>query len=78
MVNYYEFQCPHCNVTIQVAHNQVNCKIFRCGVYKGNDQPIPPHSSKQECDRLVQNNLINGCGKPFKFDGKNVTICGYI
>lgn len=77
-MSFYQFRCPHCQAIIQVAYNQVNCKIFRCGVYKKNNQPIPPHTSKKECDRLTNNNLINGCGKPFKFNGKNVTICDYI
>jgi len=78
MVDYYHFECPHCNVTIQVAKNQINCKIFRCGIYKRNNKQIPPHMKKKDCDKLIEKNLIHGCGKPFRFDGKNVEICGYI
>ena len=47
---------------------------------------IPPHLHKEECDRLVQENLIYGCGKPFQLISKqenNITYwsaikCGYI
>ena len=32
--NCYMFQCPHCDVPIQVEANQVNCRIFRHGQMK--------------------------------------------
>lgn len=76
--NIYRFKCPHCNINIEVLKNQVNCKIFRCGIYKSTGKPIPPHTKKPECDRLVNQNLIYGCSKPFTMDGKNVNICDYI
>ena len=50
--------CPHCNVSIDPT--QLNCKIYRCGVYKLNNEPINPHLEKVKCDELVLNNLING------------------
>ena len=77
----YMFSCPHCDGTVTVCENQVNCTIFRHGVYKSGKrkkQPVSPHTPKAECDRLACEGLIHGCGKPFKFDGKKVTICGYI
>jgi hypothetical protein len=43
---------------------ELNCCIFRCGIYKNSLQQIPPHLSKPECDALV--GRIHGCGKPFK------------
>lgn len=78
--NFYIFECPHCDRTITVKQNELNCCIFRCGVYKNNFQQIPPHSKKEECDRLKDNDLIYGCGKPFKFNKQNnlVEICDYI
>lgn len=80
--NFYIFNCPHCNQKIQVGKDEVNCRIFRCGIYKNNCKPIPPHTSKDECDRLKNNNLIYGCSKPFKFvtiDKINsINICDYI
>jgi hypothetical protein len=80
--NFYIFDCPHCNQRIEVKKNEINCKIFRCGIYKNNHNPIPPHTSKNECDRLKNSNLIYGCSKPFEFvtiDNVNsVKICDYI
>jgi hypothetical protein len=77
-VPVYRFACPHCQGFMEVEHKQINCQIFRHGWFKSNGQQIPPHHPKAECDTLVQNGLINGCGKPFKFDGTNVVICDYI
>ena len=50
-------------------------------------QPIPPHAPKEECDRLVAENQIVGCGKPFRVEdltdasGNRILIaieCDYI
>ena len=80
--NVYIFSCPHCEQSIEVQKNQLNCKIFRCGILKSNFKQIGPHTNKVECDRLTENNLIFGCSKPFKFvttNGTNsIEICGYI
>lgn len=56
-------KCPHCNTMIEVI--ELNCKIFRCGIYKNNFEQIDPHLNKEECDRLYNNGLIYGCSKPF-------------
>ena len=56
--------CPHCQD--QVIIEKLNCRIFRHGIYKNTNAQIPPHSSKDTCDDLVQNNSIYGCGKPFR------------
>lgn len=76
--NIYQFNCPHCNITIEVQKNQINCQIFRCGVLKSNGNQIGPHTCKAQCDLLKQQDKIWGCGKPFKFDGNKVQICDYI
>lgn len=72
--------CPHCNNLILIE--ELNCKIFRHGVIKETSKQINPHASKLECDYYIINNLIYGCGKPFKIiDNKNnyiVEICDYI
>ena len=62
---FYELTCPHCKGEIIVEKNQLNCRIFRHGVYRANMQQINPHAPKQECDRLAESNQIIGCGKPF-------------
>jgi hypothetical protein len=91
--NQYTFLCPHCNLIVAVEKNQVNCHIFRHGNFIiMRDQvgraiiygdSIPPHSSKQVCEELVERGLIVGCGKPIQmytnFDGEYyVRICEYI
>jgi len=80
-------ECPHCNQSIEII--ALNCKIFRCGIFKKDYTQIPPHLPKLECDRLFSENLIYGCGKPFQVivkvasndtDTDKITpvICDYI
>lgn len=57
-------QCPHCQQYIIIL--ELNCKIFRHGTYKTTGEQIPPHSSKEICDELIETNQIYGCGKPFQ------------
>ena len=59
-------KCPHCSNLIIINKKDFNCEIFRDGVYKKDNKQIDPHLNKDECDRLFKENLINGCGKPFK------------
>jgi hypothetical protein len=68
--------CPHCHEYIEIV--EINCSIFRHGVYKTNYQQINPHLPKAECDRLQQNDLIFGCGKPFIIRENKAEICDYI
>lgn len=75
---FYYFGCPYCAVTLEVKEDQLNCKIFRCGVLRATGEQVPPHAPKAECDRLVAGNLILGCAGPFKFDGTSVRKCDYI
>ena len=59
-------KCAQCEDMVLINKKDFNCRIFRHGVYiKGNKQ-IDPHLNKEECDRLSKENLIYGCGKPFK------------
>ncbi|MDC0367000.1 hypothetical protein OAM67_01090 [bacterium] len=71
------FLCPHCGIAIAVLTKEINCGVFRCGVVKATQQPIPPHAPKKDCDHLVANNLVTGCAKPFELVGNKVQICGY-
>jgi len=65
MSDFYTFECPHCNGTIIVIKNELNCRIFRHGIYKDGTQ-LPPHSSKEICDKFVEDKENFGCGKPFQ------------
>lgn len=79
--NYFVINCPHqqCCQMILIYKNEINCKIFRCGIMKNNLKQINPHEKKEICDKLKKNNLIFGCGKPLKLNNKNIPeICGYI
>jgi hypothetical protein len=79
-------ECPHCKQICEII--ALNCCIFRCGVYKHNNnqgqafEQIPPHLPKSQCDELVQKGLIYGCGKPFRIivqgEKKEVVVCDYI
>ena len=75
--DFYMFKCPHCLISIIVMNNEINCKIFRCGVMKQTGQQVPSHATLQQCDKLSTEHVIYGCGKPFHFDGKTVTTCDY-
>jgi hypothetical protein len=67
--------CPHCKGEIIIL--KLNCKIFRHAVFKDGKQ-LNPHASKEECERVVRENLVYGCAKPFQIiDGKAIK-CDYI
>lgn len=57
-------KCPHCDDFILIE--KLNCCIFRHGILKCNGKQIDPHASKKQCDLLIKNNEIYGCGKPFR------------
>lgn len=76
----FEVQCPHCEEYVVIE--QINCAIFRHGVMKTNLAQINPHLAKSECDKLKEQDLIYGCGKPFKIINENnewkAIECDYI
>ena len=78
----FRFVCPHCSIDIEVQKKQLNCKIFRCGVFKNNGKHINPHTNKLECERLLNEQLVYGCTRPFRFVNDQqqnyVEPCGYI
>ena len=76
------FSCPWCGGGIMVSRAELNCRIFRHGVYKTQQlagTQMNPHECEAECKRLFENGLIDGCGKPFRVDETDTAvICGYI
>ena len=70
------YNCPHCNNMIEVI--EINCAIFRCGIYKINGSQVEPHLSKEECDKLKNEDKIWGCGKPFQLVNNTLIKCKYI
>jgi hypothetical protein len=78
-MDYLIIECPHCFDQIFIYKNEINCRIFRHGVYKNTGMNMNPHENKNECDRLYMNDEIYGCGKPFKLDNDDKpVICEYI
>ncbi len=54
---------PDCNIGIEII--EINCSIFRCGIYKNNGNQINPHLSKEDCDKIKKDEIW-GCGRPFQ------------
>ena len=73
----FVIKCPHCQDPILIE--EINCAIFRHGVFKNTHQPIPPHASKVDCEEWKKKNEIYGCGKPFRLNSQRIPeICDYI
>lgn len=73
-------ECPHCKYPVEIL--EINCAIFRHAVLKVTGVQINPHTSKIDCDKLVEEGRIYGCGKPFRIikinNAYNAIICDYI
>jgi hypothetical protein len=69
--------CPHCKDFIIIE--EINCRIFRHAVLIETNEQINPHASEYDCNNLIDNKLIYGCGKPFKLnENYEPEICKYI
>jgi hypothetical protein len=75
----YSFPCPRCGggVTIPCDGGGINCGIFRHFISRDSRTPTNPHAPMEECRRLVRGGLVEGCGKPFAFNGTVVKKCDY-
>jgi hypothetical protein len=56
--------CPHCQCPFEVEEG--NCLVFRHAVDKKTLNPIAPHTPKAECEMLLREEKIIGCGKPVR------------
>lgn len=79
---FYYFNCPNCDMEIIVNKNELNCKIFRHGIYKDTYEQVNPHLPKIFCDKLFEENKVIGCCKPFEIINDNkgeliAVICDY-
>ena len=74
----YYLLCPHCQFNIFILYTDVNCGIFRCGVFKTSGESIPPHISEDQSNSLIAQNMIIGCGKPFQIKDGQLSTCGWI
>ena len=75
------YPCPHCSLLITTGIKELNCHIFRHGFLIKRNQQIPPHESKEQCDRWLQHSDIVGCCKPYEIVKKDATfyvqVCDY-
>ena len=77
--DYIIISCPHCNHSVLIYNNELNCRIFRHAVYKQTGEQVNPHLDQQSCENLSKNDLVYGCCKPFRITGENkAEICDYI
>ena len=59
------FKCPHCNEDIEVLRNEINCHIFRHGIFKADYQQMNPHEINDillvllKIDHLCKNHNYN-------------------
>tara|TARA_B100000925_G_scaffold188849_1_gene142752 strand:- start:494 stop:739 length:246 start_codon:yes stop_codon:yes gene_type:complete len=81
-MNAIYVNCPHCKQVVEILKSQFNCKIFRHGVLKDSYKQIDPHLPKIECDKLIKDDKIYGCGKPFRLivteTQYRTEVCDYI
>lgn len=79
---HFILQCPYCEDFVLIYKKDFNCKIFRHAYYKSDHQQINPHSSKEICEKLLKEDKIYGCAKPFKLIENNQSYklekCEYI
>jgi hypothetical protein len=80
--NFFHFKCPNCTEQIIVLKKQIRCKIFRHGIYKSSFKQVNPHMSKEKCEKLIKENKVYGCCKPFEiiFSNENkiqAIVCDY-
>ena len=79
---FLTFHCPHCAEKMQILVNEIACRIFRHGIMKEGYGQMNPHAPKSDCDRLVSEDLIYGCGKPFRLEPQGsawrLEVCEYI
>ncbi len=73
--------CPHCGNMFMTTEQSIACAIYRHAVLKSNMEQINPHASEVECQTFVNNDLIYGCGGPFRITKTNgaysAVVCGY-
>lgn len=79
--NFYNFKCPNCREQIIVLKKQLRCKIFRHAIYKSSYKQVNPHMSKEKCEKLIRENKVYGCCKPFEITNENkqmkAIVCDY-
>ena len=65
--NLIFFKCPHpaCDRVLSVHENDTNCRQFVCVGSVENGTFADPHSTQQDCTRLINSGEWTGCGCAF-------------
>jgi hypothetical protein len=74
-------ECPHCKELAIIS--ELNCKIFRHGMYKNNFQQIDPHLNKSECNGLVNESnfvyfTIMPCVQVIQFKHQQIIMTSHL
>lgn len=69
--------CPTCQGCIIILEEEINCALFRHAIFK-NGTEVGPHTSKELMDSFIQQDLIFGCGSPFRLEGETAVKCDWI
>lgn len=67
--------CPVCFQFVVIE--QINCNIFRCGVFKDTFEYIPPHTSKEQIELWKKAGRIWGCGTAMELVNNELAVCDY-
>lgn len=68
--------CPHCGGAVEII--ELSCGIFRHGVMIATSLQMDAHASEEICNNLIEQNLIYGCGKPFRIESNVAIVCDYL
>jgi hypothetical protein len=67
-------RCPYCHIDIEIL--EVNCGIFRCGIFKDTGEQLPSHLSEEGCE--LAKPFVWGCTRPFMLMQGTPIPCGYL
>lgn len=64
-VTFYCCPWPDCPMEFMIADSEIHCGIFRCGVMRGSGDQIAVHATKEQCQRMLAEEMVYGCARPF-------------
>ena len=68
--------CPRCFCSLELV--EINCGVFRCGIFKRSFESISPHATKGEILEWLSKDMIYGCGTPLELVDGKLVVCDYI
>lgn len=64
--------CPYCDGKVEIL--ELNCRIFRHGIFKETGRQIGQHLKEDFVNKLLNENKIWGCGLQFKIQRDDAII----